>query len=83
MKTMPFKHDLGQVASDKVSGLTGILINRSQCLYGCNRYLIQPRVNADGKVPDSWWVDEDSIDILGDGVNASPKFTGGPMSRKC
>lgn len=76
-----FKHALGIKVKAKTTGLTGIITNRSECLYGCNRYCIQPKVGKDDKVPDSWWVDEDDIVVVGDGVKAVPKKTGGPMSR--
>jgi hypothetical protein len=78
-----FKHTLGKKAKDKVTGLVGIITNRSECLYGCNRYLLQPSAGEDQKVPEAWWVDEDQIDVIGDGVTAFLKRTGGPMSRKC
>ena len=83
MNQTTFKHALGKKAKDKVTGLAGIITNRSECLYGCNRYLLQPSAGKDQKVPDSWWVDEDQIDVIGAGVTAAKKNTGGPMSRKC
>jgi hypothetical protein len=76
-----FKHNLGLKAKARVSQLTGILTSRSECLYGCNRYFIQPPVGQDGKVPDGWWVDEDDVEIVGEGITTPPKNTGGPMSR--
>lgn len=80
---MKFKHDLGALVLTKTTHLTGVLTSRSENLYGCNRYFVQPRVDKDGKVPDGWWVDEDDITVTGDGVTAEPKDTGGPMSRIC
>lgn len=76
-----FKHDLGLQAVAKVTGLKGIITSRSECLYGCNRYYIQPKADKDNKIPDGWWNDEDDIEIVGKGVTATPKETGGPMSR--
>jgi hypothetical protein len=77
-----FKHELGKKACSKVTKLTGILTSRSENLYGCNRYLIQPAADKDQKIAEAWWVDEDDIKILGPGVSATKKDTGGPMSRK-
>ena len=76
-----FKHVLGVEVQAKVSGLKGIIVSRSENLYGCNRYYIQPKVSKDMKVPDGWWVDEDEVVYKGHGVTAKPKDTGGPISR--
>ena len=76
-----FAVDMGKKVKDKVTGLTGIITARSENLYGCNRYLIQPPAGKDSKVPDAWWVDEDQMTVVGDGVTVKRKDTGGPMSR--
>jgi hypothetical protein len=81
METVLFKHGLGKKVKCKVTGLTGVVTSRSECLYGCNRYFIQPPAGKDQKVPDGFWVDEDQIDVTGEGVKAEKKATGGPMSR--
>lgn len=78
-----FKHELGKEVEAKVTKLRGVLTSRSENLYGCNRYFIQPPVGSERKVPDGWWVDEDDLEVVGDGVKATPKDTGGPMSRAC
>ncbi len=78
-----FKHELGKEVEAKVTKLRGVLTSRSENLYGCNRYFIQPPVGSDSKVPEGWWVDEDDIEVIGDRVTAAPKNTGGPMSRTC
>jgi hypothetical protein len=76
-----FKHGLGIEVKTKVSKLMGIVTSRSQCLYGCNRYFVQPPVDKDMKQPDGWWVDEDDIEVVGEGVHAIRRNTGGMMSR--
>jgi hypothetical protein len=78
-----FIHTMGFKAESKVMGIKGIITARSENLYGCNRYFIQASVGADGKMPDSFWVDEDDISIIGEGVTAKPKDTGGPASTIC
>lgn len=78
-----FKHNLGVEVQTHVAKLRGVVTSRSENLYGCNRYYIQPPMNADSKVPEGWWVDEDDISVIGAGVVAEPKNTGGPMSRAC
>jgi hypothetical protein len=74
-----FKHELGKEVKTKVRQLAGIITARSENLYGCNRYFIEPPM-ANGAIPDGMWVDEDDVNIVGDGVFAAPKKVGGPMS---
>lgn len=76
-----FKHDLGVEVETKVSKFKGIIISRSECLYGCNRYYIQPKTTKDMKVPEGWWIDEDDITVKGKGVRRESKTTGGMMSK--
>ena len=77
-----FKHTLGSKAKSRTNGLTGILMSRSENLYGCNRYYVQPAVNADSKVPDGWWMDEGDIVILEAPEQEKVESdNGGPMSR--
>lgn len=79
-----FKHELGLAVESKVTGLKGVITSRSENLYGCNRYYIQPKVDKDGKVPDGWWIDEDDVTPLDlASVERVDKPTGGPMSRVC
>jgi hypothetical protein len=80
-----FKHELGVEAEAKVTGQRGIITARSENLYGCNRYFIQPKVDKDMKVPDEWWIDEDDVTPLdlGRPMVRIEKPTGGPMSRVC
>ena len=77
-----FKHNLGLNVKTKVAGLLGILTSRSENLYGCNRYYVQPKVVTDMKIPEGWWVDEDDIIVIGQGVAVTKKDTGGVMSKQ-
>ena len=77
-----FKHNLGLSVKTKVVGLLGILTSRSENLYGCNRYYVQPKVVTDMKIPEGWWVDEDDVVVIGQGVITKKKDTGGPMSKQ-
>lgn len=73
---------LGKEVRGRVTGLRGIVTARSENLYGCNRYYVQPRADMDGKVPDGWWTDEMDLEVVGDGVTQpAPSNSGGPMSR--
>lgn len=76
-----FKIELGKEVKAIVTGFTGIVMSRSECLYGCNRYHIQPKVGTDGKIIDGYWFDEDDIEVVGDGVKKTIRNTGGMISR--
>lgn len=66
-----FKHELGSIAIDKITGFTGVLTSRCEFLTGCNRYCIQPQELKDGKPIDSLYFDEAQIEIVGFGIKAS------------
>lgn len=80
-----FQHKLGVTAKDKITKVRGIITARSENLYGCNRYYIQPEIGTDNKVPDGWWIDEDAVHVLimEERIDQEPKDTGGPMSSRC
>jgi len=80
---LPFKHGLGEFAESKLYGFKGIISARSENLYGCNRYYIQQKFNEKlgGKLPESYWVDEDDVVVQkGKGLVPKKKDTGGPAS---
>ena len=59
-----FKFKQGETVTDKVTGFAGIIVARVDYISGCNRYLVQPRVGTDGKLPDSVYIDEPALDRL-------------------
>ena len=79
---MEFKHAFGLEIQTRVQGFIGILTSRAENLYGCNRYYVQPKVVTDMKIPDGWWVDEDDVIVIGEGVVSIKKDTGGVMSKQ-
>jgi len=78
------KSNLGKEARDKVTGFTGIITGHCEYLTGCSQYGIQPKVDKEGKVPDTRWVDVNRCEIVGDGVEVANvsdiKNPGGPQS---
>jgi len=64
-----FKYELGIEVKSKTTGFKGIIMTRSECLYGCNRYFVQPKVGKDMKIPDGWYVDENDLIFVGEGVS--------------
>lgn len=60
---------LGSEVKDKVTGFRGVAIGRTEWLTGCATIIVKPKVDKDGKVPESQTVDEPLLDVL-----KSPKF---------
>lgn len=82
-KAVHFRYENGVTVRDKVTQFEGVITARSEHLYGCNRYFVNPRA-VDGKMPDGYWFDEGSLvvqevaRIVGDAGN--PRKLGGPHS---
>lgn len=75
---------LGDRVRDRVSGLEGVVVMRSEYLNGCVRYGVQPVVDKDGKMPDSHYIDEMQIEVIGkvDGLETDKnRDRGGPVER--
>lgn len=60
------KVGLGQRVRDRISGLEGVVIARTEWLYGCARITVQPQDTKDGKPAETYTLDEPQIEILGD-----------------
>lgn len=78
-----FKFELGLKAKCKVTGFKGVIDARSESLNGCHRYSLHPGVGKDGKLLESYWFDELSLDITDKKpvVKHTPVKTGGPISK--
>lgn len=72
---------LGSKVRCKVTGLSGIATCRSEFLNGCFRIGIQPPVDKDGKMVESYYVDEPQVEVVEEDVcqKTSPE-TGGPVT---
>lgn len=71
--------NLGDQVKDRVTGYEGIAVGRTTFLNGCDRIGIQPKVGADGKIPDTVWFDEPQVAIVQSGVvQVKRRDTGGP-----
>jgi len=72
---------LGDKVKDTVTGHSGIVVARSEWLYGCVRLAVQGRVK-DGKVPDALWTDEPQVIKMKGGVKVKKtKRLKGPVGR--
>lgn len=83
------KIELGAEARDKVTGFSGIVTARATYLTGCDQYVLSPKVDVDGKVPEAHWFDENRLVVTGPGViedmkpakdEPVPAKTGGPQA---
>ena len=65
---------LGEIATDSLSGFTGIATARSDYLYGCIQVQLNPQtLGKDGLPGKAQWFDEPQL------VNAESRGTGGPL----
>lgn len=59
------KIDLGVIVKDKVSGLVGVVMGRTEYLTGCAHIGIAPqKVRPDGSLADWQWVDETRCELV-------------------
>lgn len=63
---------MGSKVTDSITGFNGIVTGRAEYLYGCVRLLVEPKGLHDGKPIESFWFDEQRLDV------ASTAKTGGP-----
>ena len=47
----------------KVTGFEGVVTGRVDYITGCNQYLVQPKVKADGTVVEPRWIDEHRLSV--------------------
>jgi len=56
------KFELGYPVADVVTGFTGVIIARSEYLYGSTLCLVQATTEGDlSKFPDSEWIEEERL----------------------
>lgn len=85
---MENKIHLGMEVRDRITGFTGIAYSRTEFIRGCCRIEVVPKVKEEGKVPDTYVVDEPDLEIVGPGVytekeskSTKVKDLGGPHDR--
>jgi len=54
---------LGHKATDKVTGLQGVITSMAFDLYGCIQAVLTPEATDGGKVPDGLWMDVARLEI--------------------
>lgn len=64
---------LGSTVKDMISGFEGIVIARSEWLYGCNRLIVESKRLKDGKPTEGQWFDEQRIETIEEGTLSCDK----------
>lgn len=67
---------LGQTVRDTISGFQGKAVSRTEYLYGCVRFGVQPMELRDGKRIDLDFFDEPQLEIIDDTPAAAPAVRG-------
>lgn len=70
---------LGEKARDPLSGFEGIVVARTEWLYGCVRLALQPRGLHEGKPIEAQWFDQAQVEVVEEKPIATslPAPTGG------
>jgi len=70
---------LGDSVKDIVSGFMGVIVSQHDYLNGCTRFTIQPRVDKDGKLPETQTFDFPQLELVKFEVaKKDDGMTGGP-----
>jgi len=73
--------ELGQKVKCTITGFTGIATAKIEYLNGCIQFCVKPRIKAkDNTMPEGRYIDVDQLKVVGEGVKAKKKETGGEMS---
>lgn len=74
--------DLGDEVKDKVTGFKGVVTSKTFFLNGCIQVGISAPLTKDGKMGESWNIDESQIEVtVTKKVKVKEKSVGGPSTR--
>lgn len=59
-----FLFELNSEVKDKVTGYKGVIVARTEWLYGCRRYTVQSQEMKDGKPVDAMGFDEAALEVI-------------------
>ncbi len=68
---------LGDKVKDKVSGIVGTAVSRTEFLNGCVQYGIQPAVKKGATEINTWNIDEEQLEKVGKKLKVRKSPTGG------
>ena len=72
---------LGGKVKDKISGLIGTAVYRTEYLNGCVQYGVQPKLKKGGTEIANWSIDEEQLVSLEKPVKIKKSRTGGPTHK--
>lgn len=55
---------LGDKVRDKITGFEGLALEKSEYLNGCVQFEVQPKIDKEGKIPDSCHIDEQQLEVI-------------------
>lgn len=70
---------LGQRVKDKVTGFEGIATAKVIYLNGCVQFCVKPKVDEKGKMVEGEYIDEEQLEVVGEGFAVDREPNGGPM----
>ena len=56
--------ELGDEVIDKITGFKGIVVAKTEYINGCIQYEVQPKIDKDGKIPESNNIDKETIELV-------------------
>jgi len=56
--------ELGDEVIDKITGFKGIVVAKTEYINGCIQYEVQPKIDKDGKIPESTNIDKETIELV-------------------
>lgn len=75
----PWTIELGSEVKDRITGLTGIVVGRTEWLNGCKRITVQPQEIKDGKPVEAYTFDVEQAVRLRLRYTCDHAPSGGPM----
>lgn len=71
-----YKYDCGQKVEDLVSGFKGVITTKAENISGCIQYIVTARADKN-KEPETRWIDEERIKVIGGTILVNKRKTGG------
>ncbi len=62
---------MGKMVKDKITGYEGIVVARTEWLYGCIRLTVQAKELEKGVPVENRCFDEPQIEVIGDGISVA------------
>ena len=75
--------ELGSTVKDKISGVVGVAVSRTEYLNGCVQYAVMPKVKKGATEMPSWNIDEECLEVIGKKIRIKKKPVGGPTRKIC